>query len=148
MSVKIAIGSDHAGYELKEKVKARLQKAGHEVSDLGADSDESTDYPVYGHRVGHSVAGGEAEMGVVVCGSGIGVCMAANKVPGVRAALAWNDENARLARAHNDANVLCLGGRTMDHDEALATLDVWLETPFDGGRHERRVEMIEDVDCR
>lgn len=147
MSVKIAIGSDHAGYQLKEKVKDRLKEAGHEVSDLGAHSDRSTDYPLYAHRVGSSVVGGEAERGVVVCGTGIGVCMAANKVPGVRAALAWNDENARLSRAHNDANVLCLGGRTMDHDEALGILDVWLETPFDGGRHERRVEMIEEVDC-
>lgn len=143
----IAVGSDHAGFALKAKVTGHLEGAGHQVLDVGADSAEDTDYPVYAHRVGRKVAGGEAERGVVVCGSGIGACMAVNKVPGIRGALVWNEENARLARAHNDANVLCLGGRTMDHELALRMIDVWLDTPFEGGRHQKRIAMIEDVDA-
>lgn len=144
--MRIAIGGDHAGFELKGEVRRRLEAAGHDVEDFGTRTPEITDYPVYAHRVGRAVVEGRAERGVVVCGSGMGVCIAANKVPGVRATLAWNEENAALARAHNDSNVLCLGGRTMDHATALRVLDVWLETPFDGGRHERRVEMLEKID--
>jgi ribose 5-phosphate isomerase B len=144
--VKIAIGSDHAGFELKGKVRRHLEAAGHDVEDMGVDSDQAADYPVYAHRVGKAVAQGHADRGVVMCGSGMGVCIAANKVHGVRATLAWNEENAHLARAHNDSNVLCLGGRTMDQELALRVLDVWLETPFEGGRHARRVRMLEETD--
>jgi len=145
--MKIAIGSDHAGFDLKEKVKAHLLQRGHDVDDKGAaEKDPDDDYPRYAHRVGKAVTRGDAERGIAICGSGIGACMAVNKVPGIRGALVWNEENAALARAHNDANVICLGGRTMDHDLALRMVDIWLETPFDGGRHERRVKQIDDVD--
>ncbi len=145
--MKIAIGSDHAGFELKEKVKTHLAELGHLVDDTGAvEKDPDDDYPRFAHRVARAVAKGRAERGVAICGSGIGACMAVNKVRGVRGALVWNEENARLASAHNNANVICLGGRTMDHDSALKMLDTWLETPFEGGRHQRRIEQIDDVD--
>lgn len=148
LSMKIAVGSDHAGFELKEKVKAHLGELGHEVDDRGADEKRpGDDYPVYAHRVGKAVAGGDAERGVVICGSGMGACMAVNKVRGIRGALVWNEESARLASAHNDANVICLGGRTMDHGLTLKMVDIWLDTPFEGGRHERRTDQIDDVDA-
>ncbi len=143
--MKIAVGSDHAGFELKGKVIRHLGGLGHEILDVGTEGGEDTDYPIYAHRVGKKVVDGAAERGVVVCGSGIGACMAVNKVRGIRGALVWSEENARLAAAHNNANVLCLGGRTMDHELALRMIDIWLETPFDGGRHERRIEQIEDM---
>jgi ribose 5-phosphate isomerase B len=133
--MRIAVGSDHAGFELKGKIISHLGGLGHEILDVGTES----------HRVGRKVADGSAERGVVVCGTGIGACMAVNKVGGIRGALVWNEENARLAGAHNNANVLCLGGRTMDHELALKMIDIWLETPFEGGRHERRIEQIEDL---
>jgi len=142
--VKIVIGSDHAGFELKEKIKQHLIERGLDVEDVGTEGRETVDYPVYAHRVGRAVVAGQSERGVVVCGTGIGVCIGANKVAGIRAALAYSEETARLASAHNDANVLCLGGRTMDHEEALRMLDIWLDTPFDGGRHARRVNMLEE----
>ncbi|MHC4712171.1 MAG: ribose 5-phosphate isomerase B [Planctomycetota bacterium] len=143
--MRIAVGSDHAGFELKGKIISHLGGLGHEILDVGTESGEDTDYPIYAHRVGRKVADGSAERGVVVCGTGIGACMAVNKVGGIRGALVWNEENARLAGAHNNANVLCLGGRTMDHELALKMIDIWLETPFEGGRHERRIEQIEDL---
>ncbi len=142
--MKIVIGSDHAGFELKQKVKQHLLGRGLDVKDVGTGGTERVDYPVYAHRVGRAVAAGSADRGVVVCGTGIGVCIGANKVAGIRAALAYSEETARLASAHNDANVLCLGGRTMDHKKALRMLDIWLDTPFDGGRHARRVNMLEE----
>jgi len=144
--MKIAIGSDHAGLEVKNAVKERLAALGHEVIDFGTTSPEQTDYQIYAHRVGKAVASGRAERGVVVCGSGIGVCIAANKVHGVRAALAYSEETAMLARAHNDSNVLCFGGKTMDRGLIFRMLEIWLKTPFDGGRHTPRVAKIEDVD--
>lgn len=144
----IALGSDHGGFELKEKVKAHLLELAHEVDDKGADEKKpDDDYPTYAHRVARAVSNGHAERGVVVCGSGMGACMAVNKVRGIRGALVWNEENARLASAHNDANVICLGGRTMDHRLALKMVDIWLDTPFEGGRHERRINQIDDVDA-
>ena len=144
--MKIALGSDHAGLDVKNAVKERLAALGHEVMDLGTESDEQTDYQIYAHRVGKAVASGQAERGIVVCGSGIGVCIAANKVPGVRAALAYSEETAMLARAHNNSNVLCFGERTMDRGLIFRMLEIWLETPFDGGRHAPRVAKLEDID--
>ncbi|HEX2254078.1 MAG TPA: ribose 5-phosphate isomerase B [Thermoanaerobaculia bacterium] len=141
--MKIGIGTDHAGYEYKERIKAWLAQRGHDVRDFGTDSAESVDYPDFVRPVAEAVAAGEVERGIVLGGSGNGEAMVANRVPGVRCALAWNVESARLARAHNDANTLSLGQRMMSADEALELVRVWLETPFDGGRHERRIRKIE-----
>lgn len=142
--MKIAIGSDHAGYPLKERLKAELTKLGHEVSDVGTDSaDVSVDYPDFSIPVGERVARGEADRGVVVCATGIGASIAANKVPGVRASVVTSEETARLTRQDNDSNVLALGAKTAPDAEApLAWLRAWLETPFAGGRHARRVDKI------
>jgi ribose 5-phosphate isomerase B len=145
--MKIAVGGDHAGFEAKEEVKKQLKALGHEVIDFGANSTVSSDYPDFAHEVGKAVAGGTAERGVLACGTGIGVCIAANKVPGVRAALAYDVETAKLSRLHNDSNVLCLGGRTMDPELRANMLKVWLDTPFEGGeRHVRRIAKMEEVD--
>jgi ribose 5-phosphate isomerase B len=141
--VKIAIGSDHAGYELKQRVRRELESLGHQVTDVGTSSAEaSVDYPDFVIPVAERVARGDADRGVVVCATGIGASIAANKVPGVRAALVTSEETARLTRQDNDSNVLALGGRVMPHAEALRWLAVWLATPFAGGRHERRVGKI------
>lgn len=146
--MRIAVGADHAGYRLKEYLAARLREEGHEVVDMGTHSEERTDYPLYAFRVAEAVAAGEAERGVLVCGTGIGMCIAANKVRGVRAALCWSVETAELSRRHNDANVICLGGRLLEPGEAWRILDVWLRTPFDGGRHARRLALIEEYERR
>ena len=142
--MRIAIGSDHAGYPLKEQVKTELLRLGHEVEDVGTTSaDVSVDYPDFSIPVGERVASGQADMGVVVCATGIGASIAANKVEGVRASVVTSDETARLTRADNDSNVLALGGKTAPSAEAaLHWLRIWLETPFAGGRHERRVDKI------
>jgi ribose 5-phosphate isomerase B len=147
MPKKIAIGSDHAGYEGKERAKREIEALGLEVADKGAVSTDSVDYPDFGAAVGRAVASGEAERGVLMCGSGIGIAMAANKVPGVRAAVCWNEETARLAREHNDANVLCIGARLIDPDLAARMIRVFLETDFAGGRHARRVEKLKELDA-
>jgi ribose 5-phosphate isomerase B len=139
----VIVGSDHAGFELKEKVKKALQRRGIPVEDVGAHSTESVDYPDFAHRVAEAVGSGRFRRGVLVCGTGIGVSMAANRHPGVRAAAAYDEATARLSREHNDANVLALGGRTLDHGLAERILDIWLETPFAGGRHEPRIGKIE-----
>jgi RpiB/LacA/LacB family sugar-phosphate isomerase len=148
--VKIAIGSDHAGFALKERVKAELQRLGHEVQDVGTDSaDTSVDYPDFAIPVGERVASGRADRGVVVCATGIGASIAANKVEGVRASVVTSDDTARLTRQDNDSNVLALGGKTApDVDSALRWLAIWLTTPFAGGRHERRVAKIRDYEAR
>jgi ribose 5-phosphate isomerase B len=148
--MKVAIGSDHAGYELKERLKRELTALGHEVVDVGTESgDRAVDYPDFCFPVGEHVERGEAERGIVLGGSGIGEAIAANKVAGVRAALVTSDETARLARQHNDANVLALGSRThRNHDDAARWLAIWLETPFEGGRHERRIQKIHDYETR
>jgi ribose 5-phosphate isomerase B len=148
--VKIAAGADHAGYAIKQAVIRRLRLQGHDVADIGADSAEtSVDYPAYAHRVAAMVASGEAERGLLVCGTGLGVCMAANRHRGVRAAMCTTPHLAEMSRRHNDANVLCLAGRLQSEDEAWAITQVWMATPFEGGRHERRVELIEEaVDAR
>jgi ribose 5-phosphate isomerase B len=143
MPETIILGSDHAGFDLKEKVKKALDRLGVPHEDVGSQSRESVDYPDYAHRVAEAVETGRHTRGIVVCGTGIGVSMAANRHAGVRAAVAYDLETARLSREHNDANVLALGGRSLDHALAERILEVWLKTPFAGGRHARRVEKIE-----
>ncbi|MCU1340961.1 MAG: rpiB [Candidatus Acidoferrum typicum] len=141
--VKIAIGSDHAGYEYKEKIKTLLIGLGHEVEDFGTSSAQPVDYPLFIRPTAEAVARGECERGIVLGGSGNGEAMVANKVRGVRCALCWNLETARLAREHNDSNVLSLGQRMLPEELALEIVKVWLVTPFDGGRHARRIALIE-----
>ncbi|MGH2699726.1 MAG: ribose 5-phosphate isomerase B [Actinomycetota bacterium] len=149
--MRIALGADHAGYPSKLAVAKHLADSGHEVIDFGTDSEESVDYPPICAAVGRSVASGEAEFGIVIGGSGQGEQIAANKVHGVRAALCLSEFTARLAREHNNANVLSWGGRILADAYALAIVDVFLGTDFDGGRHERRVQQIADIEreeCR
>lgn len=146
--MRLAIGSDHAGFDLKESLKAYLQEAGHQVEDLGCHSTDRVDYPHFAQQVALAVAGGQAERGVLVCGSGIGVSIAANRIPGARAALVNEPLSARLAREHNDANVVCMGARLVGPDMAREVLRVFLETPFSGGRHQDRVHQIESVPTR
>ena len=142
--MKIAAGADHGGFALKQAVVRRLRSQGHEVVDVGTDSEEvSVDYPDFGHKVATMVAGGEAERGILCCGTGLGICMTANRHAGVRAADCFTPHLAEMARRHNDANVLCMGGRILSEDEAWAITEVFLATPFEGGRHERRVAHIE-----
>lgn len=144
--MKIAIGSDHGGFFYKEKIKEYLKSKKYEIIDKGTYSPESVDYPYFGEEVAKSVASGEADKGIIICGTGIGMSIAANKVPGVRAALCTNEFMARMARSHNDANVLALGQRVIGLDHALAVIDVFLETEFEGGRHERRVKLIHEIE--
>ncbi len=143
--MKIAIGSDHAGFKYKEKIKQFLKESGHDVVDFGTDSEAPVDYPLFIRPVAVVVANGEVERGVVLGGSGNGEAMAANRVKGARCALCWNVESARLARQHNDANMLSLGQRLLTEEVALEIVRVWLETPFEGGRHLRRIQLL-DVD--
>src|SRR5215218_11296868 len=141
--MRIAIASDHAGFDLKEHVKAQLAAAGHDVVDVGPETDDSVDYPTFAKPAARLVAEGDAERGVLVCGSGVGVSIVANKVPGVRAVNAHDPEEAQLARAHNDANVVTLSGRRLDGEQADAIVQAFLDADFEGGRHARRVELIE-----
>ena len=143
--MRIAIGSDHVYDNLKSAVRDRLTAQGHQVEDFGVFSTDSSDYPFQAAAVSQAVAQGRAERGVLVCGSGIGMCMTANRFAGIRAALAPTAEHARLGRAHNNANVLCLGERLTPVDQALEILDVFLATDFDGGRHQRRIDEIDQV---
>jgi ribose 5-phosphate isomerase B len=140
--MKIAIGADHAGFEVKEKIKKQLAEMNLEVEDLGTVSNDSVDYPDFGARVGREVASGKADEGIVVCGSGIGIAIAANKIRGVRAAQAWNEETARLARQHNDANVLSIGARVVPEEEIPKIVSAWFDARFEGGRHAARVAKI------
>jgi ribose 5-phosphate isomerase B len=144
--MKIAIGADHAGFELKEKIKQRLTQQGIEIHDEGTVSNESVDYPDFARKVGEEVAEKKADYGVLVCGSGIGMSIAANKVPGVRAANVTTEYEAQMSREHNDANVLAVGARILKDDEAFAIVDKWLHTPFAGGRHQRRVDKIMEIE--
>ena len=144
--MKIVVGSDHAAYELKETIKEKLISEGHEVIDVGCDSTESVDYPKYGHAVGRTVASGEAERGIAVCGSGIGISIACNKVPGIRAALCTSVEMAEMCRRHNNANVVCMGARMISQELAFDIIDKWMTTDFEGGKHLRRINEIEDLD--
>ena len=143
--MKIAIGSDHAGFLYKESIKHLLSELGHEVTDFGTDSTETVDYPRFIFPTAQAVARGECERGIVLGGSGNGEAMAANRVQGVRCALCWNVESARLGRQHNDANVISLGERMMDEATALEIVRVWLATPFEGGRHARRIRMLDEL---
>jgi ribose 5-phosphate isomerase B len=140
--MRISIGSDHAGFELKEKLESHLRAAGFDVDDVGTHTEESVDYPELAAKVGRAVASGEADRGVLVCGSGIGVAVAANKIKGVRAANVSDPEMAEMSRLHNDANVVTMGGRYLDEDVARRIVDVFLATEFEGGRHQRRVDAI------
>ena len=141
--MKVALGSDHAGFEAKEGLKRTLAELDHETVDLGCQGPESVDYPDFGRAVAEAVARGDAQWGVLVCGTGIGMSMTANKVAGVRAALCCNEYAAEMARRHNDANVLCMGARLMAVAAMARCLSVFLETPFEGGKHARRVGKIE-----
>jgi ribose 5-phosphate isomerase B len=140
--MKIALGTDHAGFQYKEKVKALLTSLGHEVKDCGTFNEDPVDYPVFIRPAAEAVAHGECERAIVFGGSGNGEAMTANKVHGVRCALCWNEEVARLSRQHNDANVLSLGQRVIPEDVALKVVRVWLDTAFEGGRHVKRVAML------
>ena len=140
---KIGVGSDHAGVNLKNKIAEFLKEKGYEVTDYGTHSTESCDYPVYAKAVAKSVANGENERGIICCGSGIGVLIAANKVKGVRAVLAHEPYSAMLSRLHNDANVLCLGERITGESLALDIVETWLHSEYEGGRHQRRVDMLD-----
>jgi ribose 5-phosphate isomerase B len=144
--MKIAIGADHAGFELKEKIKQALLRRGLLLDDQGTISTDSVDYPDFARKVGEEVAGGRADLGILVCGSGIGMSIAANKVPGVRAANVCSEYEAQMSREHNDANVLTLGARILDEDRAMKIVDKWLNTPFAGGRHQRRVDKIAEIE--
>ena len=143
---RIALGSDHAGFPIKETIRQFLQNAGYPVEDLGTWSEESVDYPDYGKAVGESVANHRNDYGVAICGTGIGISIAANKVPRIRAAVAHDVSTARLAREHNDANVLAMGGRVVNGSQAIEMVQTFLTTPFAGGRHARRVEKISMIE--
>jgi len=144
--VKIAVASDHAGYRLKEYIKEFLKREGYQVLDLGTNSPESVDYPDYAAKLAELVSKSRVDRGILICGTGIGMSIVANKFPGVRAALCWSEETAALSRRHNNANVLCLGGRVLKPEEAVRILKVWLSTEFEGGRHLRRIEKIRKIE--
>ena len=144
--MKIALASDHAGYDEKERLKPLLRELGVEFEDLGTVSQESVDYPDYARKVAEEVAHGRADQGLLVCGSGTGMAITANKVPGVRAAVAWSQETARLARQHNDANVLAIGARTTPSDEIPDIVRAWFSANFEGGRHSDRVNKISNIE--
>jgi ribose 5-phosphate isomerase B len=146
--MKIAIASDHAGYAEKEALKPLLRELGLDINDLGTVSDASVDYPDYAAKVAEAVARGEVDQGLLVCGSGTGMAITANKVPGVRAAVAWSEETARLARQHNDANVLAIGARTTPLTEIPNIVRAWFATAFEGGRHAQRIEKITQLEQR
>ncbi len=143
--MKIAIGADHAGYMLKEQVKAFLKSKDIDFKDYGTFKIESCDYPEYAYKVGQAIVNGEADLGILICGTGIGMSITANKIKGIRAALVHDEQTAKLSRQHNDANVLCMGGRILEEDEALKIVDVWLNTSFEGGRHEKRLKLINQL---
>jgi ribose 5-phosphate isomerase B len=146
--MRIAVGSDHAGYLLKQFLSAHLTDLGHDVDDLGTHSEQVVDYPEFGAAVGRAVTQGRADIGLCACGTGIGIAIAANKIQGVRAAVVHDATTARLARAHNHANVVCMGGRMVGHEVAKDAIDTFLSTAPVGGRHERRIEEIAVLDAR
>ena len=143
--MKIALACDHAGYEMKMAIKEKLEKEGYEILDLGTDSTESVDYPIYGKAIGEAVAQGRAEKGIAVCGTGIGISIAANKVKGIRCALCPSVEMARLAKEHNNANILAMGGRTTSKELAFQMIDEWFNAEFLGGKHQRRINMLDEM---
>lgn len=141
----IPIASDHAGYPAKEKVIKILKDMGHDIVDYGTHSEESVDYPDYAVQVAEKVNDGEYELGIVICGSGQGVCMTANKYPKVRAGLVYSTNSAKMTRLHNNANILCLPGRELNEDQIKELVEIWLNTEFEGGRHKRRIDKIESL---
>jgi ribose 5-phosphate isomerase B len=144
--MKIAIASDHAGFRYKSVIRKHLETKGFFVTDFGTDSEESCDYPDFIQLAASAVAAGDCDAGIVLGGSGNGEAIAANKVPGIRCALCWNEYTARMGKAHNKANVIAIGERTVDEETALLIVDTWLATDFEGGRHQRRIEKIEPAD--
>lgn len=144
--MKIAIGCDHVGYELKKRVIDHLTEKGYEVVDFGTDSTERTDYPIYGERAANAVASGECDRGIVICGTGIGISISANKVKGIRCVVCSEPYSALLSRQHNDTNMLAFGSRVVGGDLALMIVDAWLSGEYEGGRHARRVQMISEID--
>jgi ribose 5-phosphate isomerase B len=143
--MRIIVGCDHGGYELKEKIVPHLKTLNHQVDDIGTHSLDSVDYPHYALRVALAVTGGEVDRGILICGSGLGMCIVANRIPGARAVHISEPFGAKMSRRHNDSNILCLGGRFTGQDLAMEIVDTWLREPFDGGRHQRRVEMIDSL---
>ena len=144
--MNIAIGSDHAGYSMKEDIKDYLTSLNHNFEDFGTDSIASVDYPDFAIKIAEAVASGKFERGILICGSGIGMSIVANKVPGIRASLCYNIYTAWVSRKHNDANILTLGARVISKDQARQIVKVWLETPFEGGRHKRRLNKIKEIE--
>ncbi|RUM58142.1 MAG: ribose 5-phosphate isomerase B [Persephonella sp.] len=144
--MKVAIGSDHAGFEYKEMIKKYLEEKGFKVIDKGTYSNERTDYPIYAEKVAKAVVNGEADRGILICGTGIGMSITANKIKGVRAALCQNDFMAKMARKHNNSNILCLGQRVVGTDHALSIVDTFFSTEFEGGRHEQRITLITEIE--
>lgn len=145
--MKLALGADHAGAAMKDELKGWLERGGYEVLDCGTNGPASVDYPDHAAAVGRAVSSGDADLGILVCGTGIGMSIAANKIPGIRAALVGDVENARLARQHNNANVLCLGGRMIAVDRAQMLVAAWMETPFEP-RHQKRLDKIAQLESR
>lgn len=145
--MRVALGADHGGYELKEAIRTHLETQGLDVLDLGTNSTDSVDYPKYGFAVGNAIIKGEADLGIAVCGTGLGISIAANKISGIRAVVCTETFSARMAREHNNANVLTLGGRVIGVGLALDIVDIFLKTEFAGGRHARRVNLISDIEC-
>lgn len=143
--MKIAVASDHGGYRLKETIRKYLVSRNIDVLDLGTDSEESVDYPIFGRACGEAVASGKADRGIVCCGTGIGISIAANKVKGIRCALCTDVHMAEMSRKHNDSNILAMGGRTTGEETALSITAAWLDTEFEGGRHQRRVDMLDKM---
>ena len=144
--MKIVIGNDHSSVDLKNEIKAYLEEKGYEVLDVGTDTTDSCDYPAYGEKVGRAVVDGAADLGIAICGTGLGISLAANKVKGVRACVCSEPYTARMSRLHNNCNVLCFGARVVGSELAKMIVDEWLNTSFEGGRHQRRVDMIMDIE--
>ncbi len=146
--MKIAIGNDHTAIEMKMAVKAHLEERGIQVIDLGTNETGSCDYPVYGEKVARAVADRQADLGIAICGTGLGISLAANKVKGIRACVCSEPYTAKMSRLHNNCNVLCFGARVIGVEMAKMIVDIWLDTEFEGGRHQRRVDMIMDIEGR
>lgn len=146
--MKIAMGNDHSAVEMKREIRKYLEAKGYEVVDFGTNETASCDYPVYGEKVGQAVAAGEAELGILICGTGVGISLAANKVKGIRACVCSEPYSAKLSRMHNNTNILAFGARVVGSELAKMIVDAWLEAEFEGGRHQRRVDMIMDIEGR
>ena len=146
--MKIAIGNDHAAVKMKQEISEYLEEKGYEIINVGTDTPESVDYPVYGEKVARKVADGEADLGIAICGTGLGISLAANKVKGIRACVCSEPYTAQMSRRHNNCNVLCFGARVVGLDLAKMIVDTWLSSEFEGGRHQRRVDMIMDIEAK